>query len=183
MRTSPLPEKNVFAAFEPDVSCETTCLKSFVTNCTAWWSLIPDFRAAPSAARTFHFAEPEMKGFGVTTWTPDLTRSLQPWMCFGLPGRTTKATTESAAMPLYGALFQFFPTRPASAIVSMSRPVERKAMLAGCPAAIARACEPDGPYDCENETPLPAEVYPKREMSFCMTGLSCTDNGAVNWDE
>ena len=47
MRTSPWPEKNVFAAFEPDESCETTCLKSFVTNWIALWSLIPDLRIAP----------------------------------------------------------------------------------------------------------------------------------------
>jgi hypothetical protein len=40
----------------------------------------------------------------------------------------------------------------------MSSPVERKAMLAGWPATIARACEPDGPYDCVNETPWPALV-------------------------
>src|SRR6476619_1355622 len=99
MRTSPLPEKNVFAAFEPDVSCETTCLKSFVTNCTAWWSLIPDFRAAPYAARTFHFAEPELNGFGVTTWTPDLIRSFHALRCFGLQLRTAKTTNVSASMP------------------------------------------------------------------------------------
>ena len=55
-------------------------------------------------------------------------------------------------------MFQFLATTPASASVSMSSPVERKAMLAGWPAAIARACEPEGPYDCENETPVPADV-------------------------
>src|ERR1700741_4669988 len=103
MSTSPLPEKKVFAAFEPDVSCATTCLKSVVTNCTALWSPIPDLRAAPYAASTFHFAEPELNGFGVTTWTPGLVRSAQVWMCFGFPSRTTNATTESAAIELYGA--------------------------------------------------------------------------------
>src|SRR5512142_3044477 len=103
MRTSPLPEKNVFAAFEPDESCATTCLKSLVTSCTAWWSFIPDLRAAPYAASTFHFADPELNGFGVTTWTPDLVRSVQLRMCFGFPLRTTNATTESAAIALYGA--------------------------------------------------------------------------------
>jgi hypothetical protein len=64
-----------------------------------------------------------------------------------------KATTESAAIPPYGVLVQVLETSPASATVSMSRPVERNAMSAGWPATIARACEPDGPYDCENETP------------------------------
>ena len=48
----------------------------------------------------FHFAEPELNGFGVTTWTPGLIRSAQPLMCFGLPLRTAKTTTVSAAMPL-----------------------------------------------------------------------------------
>src|SRR2546423_15217090 len=153
MRTSPLPEKNVFAAFEPDESCETTCLKTLVTNLIAFLLLIPDLRAKPYAARTFHFAEPEGNGSGVTTCTPGLVRSFQPWMCFGLPGRTTKATTESAAIPPWGVFVQLFETRPASTIVSMSSPVERKATSAGWPATIALACEPEGPYDCEKETP------------------------------
>ena len=85
-----------------------------------------------------------------------MARSFQPWMCFGLPGRTTKATTESAAIPPYGVCVQLFETMPASATVSMSSPVERNATSAGWPATIARACEPEGPYDCENETPWPA---------------------------
>ena len=42
----------------------------------------------------FDFAEPELNGFGVTIWTPDLTRSSQVRMCFGLPPRKAKATTE-----------------------------------------------------------------------------------------
>src|SRR5690349_23297922 len=171
MRTSPSPEKNVFAAFEPDESCETTWRKRLVTNWTALRSLRPDLRMAPYAARTFHFADPELNGFGVTTFTPGLTRSFQPWMWSGLPGRTTKATTESAAIPPYGAVVQFLATSPASAIASMSRPVERKATLAGWPATIARAWEPDGPYDCVKETPCPAGRWPKREMSFCRTGF------------
>src|SRR5262249_2014190 len=99
MRTSPSPEKNALAADEPDQGWATTFLNSFVTNCTAFLSFSPAFRAWPYAARTFHFAEPEGNGSGVTTFTPDLVRSFQVWMCLGLPGRTTKATTESAAMP------------------------------------------------------------------------------------
>src|SRR3954471_20920222 len=156
MRTSPLPEKNAFAAFEPDESCETTCLKTFVTNLIAFLLLIPDLRAKPYAARTFHFAEPEGNGSGVTTCTPGLTRSFQPWMCFGFPGRTTKATTESAAIPPSFAFVQDLEMRPAVATVSMSSPVERKARSAGCPATICLAWEPDGPYDWLNETPCPA---------------------------
>ena len=48
----------------------------------------------------FHFAEPELNGFGVTTCTPGLIRSAQPLMCFGLPSRTAKTTTVLAAIPL-----------------------------------------------------------------------------------
>src|SRR5581483_2614882 len=91
MTASPVPDRNVLNAFEPDESWETTCLKSFVTNWSALWSPIPCFRIAPYAASTFHFAEPELNGLGVTTWTPGLTRSSQLWMCFGFPGRTTNA--------------------------------------------------------------------------------------------
>ena len=48
----------------------------------------------------FHFAEPELNGFGVTTCTPGLIRSSQPLIFFGLPSRSAKTTTVSAAMPL-----------------------------------------------------------------------------------
>ena len=48
----------------------------------------------------FHFAEPELNGFGVTTWTPGLIRSFQPLICFGLPSRSAKTTTVSATIPL-----------------------------------------------------------------------------------
>ena len=62
---------------------------------------------------TFQRAPPEVNGFGVSTWTPGLVRSLQPLMCLGLPLRTTKTTTESVTMPLRRAAFQPFETRPA----------------------------------------------------------------------
>ena len=39
--------------------------------------VLPSWRAAAYAASTFHFAEPELNGFGVTIWTPGLTRSFQ----------------------------------------------------------------------------------------------------------
>src|SRR5579862_1424695 len=120
----------------------------------------------------FHFAPPELNGSGDTTWTPGLTRSLQFAMCFGFPGRTTKATTESATIPPCGSFFvQLLSTRPACVSVSTSSAFERKAMSAGCPATIARACEPDGPYDCVNETPLPADVDVHFAISFCTTGF------------
>ena len=48
----------------------------------------------------FQRAPPDWKGLGVTTWTPGLMRSFQLLMCFGLPFRTTKTTTEFVTMPL-----------------------------------------------------------------------------------
>ena len=53
---------------------------------------------------TFQRAPPEMNGFGVITSTPGLTRSFQPLMCFGLPGRTERTTTESVTMPVVAVL-------------------------------------------------------------------------------
>jgi len=47
----------------------------------------------------FQRALPELNGFGVTTLTPGLVRSAQVVMCFGLPLRTTKTTTEFVTMP------------------------------------------------------------------------------------
>ena len=47
IRTSPLPERNVFVAFAPEVSCETTCWKSFCTYAVAWASVLPSRRCAP----------------------------------------------------------------------------------------------------------------------------------------
>src|SRR5579884_156143 len=145
MRTSPFPERNVFVAFEPDVSCDTTCWKSFFTYAVACLSVLPRWRSASYAARTFHFAEPELKGFGVTTWTPGRMRSLQPLMCFGLPLRTAKTTTVSAAIPSYDWRFHVGLTRPASTRRFTSSPVERNTRSAGCPAATARAWFVEGP--------------------------------------
>ena len=48
----------------------------------------------------FHFATPAVNGFGVTTSTPGFSRSFQPLMCFGLPSRSAKTTTEWNATPL-----------------------------------------------------------------------------------
>ena len=48
----------------------------------------------------FQRAPPDVNGFGVTTWTPGLSRSFQPKIFFGLPSRTTKTTTEFVTMPL-----------------------------------------------------------------------------------
>ena len=48
----------------------------------------------------FQRAPPLVIGFGVSTVTPGLVRSAQVWMCFGLPLRTMKTTTESVTIPL-----------------------------------------------------------------------------------
>ncbi len=44
-------------------------------------------------------------------------------------------------------------------------------MSAACPATICCACEPDGPYDCANETPWPAGWCWKRVISFAITAF------------
>ena len=49
----------------------------------------------------FQRAAPEENGLGVMTSTPGLVRSSKVLMFFGLPLRTTRATTESVTMPLY----------------------------------------------------------------------------------
>src|SRR5207245_6513230 len=125
IRTSPLPARNVFVALRPEVSCETTCLNSCCTYAVACLSVLPRRRCAPYAARMFHFAEPELKGFGVTTCTPGLSRSPQPLMCFGFPSRTAKTTTVFAPTPLYDWWFHLESTSPASTSRLTSSPVER----------------------------------------------------------
>src|SRR3954468_23801739 len=121
-------------------------------------SVLPSLRWAPYAAITFQRAPPEVNGLGVITETPGLTRSAHVLMCLGLPLRTTKTTTESVTMPRYAFLFQLGATRPALTRESTSGASERLTTSAGRPAATARACEPDAPKDCENETPWPADV-------------------------
>src|SRR4029077_6033857 len=121
--TSPLPARNVLVALRPELSCETTWEKSFCTNVRACSSVLPSRRAAAYAASTFHFAEPELKGFGVTICTPGLTRSSQVLMCFGLPPRNATTTTEYASSPPCDWFCQFLSTSPASTSESTSRPV------------------------------------------------------------
>src|SRR5437763_7176551 len=104
----------------------------------------------------FHRAPPEVEGFGVTTSTPGLTRSSHPVMCLGLPLRTTSTTTESLDMPFWEFASQFLETSSALTRRLMSGSVENATMSAGCPDATARLCEPDGPNDWANDTPLPA---------------------------
>ena len=54
----------------------------------------------------FHFAPPDVNGFGSITSTPSLVRSSQVLMFFGLPLRTAKTTTELVTKPSYLSLFQ-----------------------------------------------------------------------------
>ena len=54
----------------------------------------------------FHFAPPEVNGFGVITSTPSFSRSSQVLMFLGLPLRVASTTTEFVTKPSYSSLFQ-----------------------------------------------------------------------------
>src|SRR4051794_33156244 len=114
----------------------------------------------------FHFAEPELYGFGVSTSTPGLIRSSQPLMCFGLPLRTAKTTTVSAPMPSYDCRSHFESTRPASTSRLTSSGVDRKMTSVLSPLATARAWSVEAPYDWVKLTPLPSDV-------FCQAWMIC----------
>ena len=113
----------------------------------------------PYAAMMFQRAPPDVNGFGVTIWTPGLTRSLHVLRCFGFPSRTTKTTTERVTMPLNLSLFQLCATRCFCTSDVMSGASESATMSAGSPAATARLWSPEAPYDCEKLTPWPAPVF------------------------
>src|SRR6185437_476705 len=114
----------------------------------------------------FQRAPPEVNGFGVTTWTPGLTRSDQLVMCLGLPLRTMNTTTELVTKPCVAFWFQLEETSPALTSRSTSGSSEKLTTSAFCPLATARLCSPEGPYDWLNVTPLPAEVAWKSAVSF-----------------
>src|SRR5207253_9289968 len=84
----------------------TTCFHSCARNDCACCGVLPARSAPPYAAITFQRAPPEVNGFGVTIWTPGLSRSLQVLSLFGLPSRTTKTTTERVTIPCHLFLFQ-----------------------------------------------------------------------------
>jgi hypothetical protein len=93
----------------------------------------------------FHLAPPEVNGFGVSTWTPGLTRSSQVLMFFGLPLRTPMTATESVIIPWYWSLFQ-----PASTSLSVTSRVmsgsrENATMSALSPDSTARLWLPEAP--------------------------------------
>jgi hypothetical protein len=93
----------------------------------------------------FHFAAPEVNGFGVRTLTPGLSRSSHVLMFLGLPLRTTKVTTDVVTRPLFGPAFQSSATRPAFTSRVMSGSVENVTTSAFWPASTARLWSPDAP--------------------------------------
>jgi hypothetical protein len=112
----------------------------------------------------FHWAPPEVNGFGVITSTPSFSRSSQVWMFSGFPGRTAKTTTESVTMPLYSFWFQSSSTRPASINRVMSGSSENATTSAARPASTARLCSPDDAYDWSKSKPSPSGVSWKPGM-------------------
>src|ERR1700739_50871 len=78
----------------------------------AWGSSPPTLLTTYGASR-FHFAEPELSGLGVMTSTPGRSRSSQPLMFLGFPGRTTRVTTDPNGMPLVASFSQSLETLPA----------------------------------------------------------------------
>src|SRR5262245_1802479 len=103
-------------------------------------------------------APPELKGFGKTTSTPGFTRSSQVLMCFGLPFRSTKTTTDFETMPLYLLLAQVLSTCFDDTSRSMSVEIEKFATSAGRPAATALLCTSDAANEFWKPIPFPAAV-------------------------
>jgi hypothetical protein len=91
----------------------------------------------------FHFAPPDVNGFGSSTSTLPVTRSSQPLMFLGLPLRTMRTTTELVTIPLCSFWFQLLSTRSASTSRVMSGSSENSTTSAGRPPSTARDCSPD----------------------------------------
>src|SRR3954451_10339559 len=108
---------------------------------------------------TFHRAPPELSGLGVRTLTPGLTRSSQPLMFFGLPLRTTSATTDRVTKTWYASEFQVLGTSPPSTSLVMWGAGEGGVTSGGRPAVIARASAPEVIKNLEKITPLPSVVF------------------------
>src|SRR3954447_708647 len=115
---------------------------------------------------TFQRAPPDVNGFAVTTCTPGLIRSSQVLMCFGLPLRSTKTTTDFVTKPFDAFLFQFLATRPALTRLSMSGCSEKSTTSAERPVWTALSCTSGAPSDCWKSTPWPAGVAWNAEISF-----------------
>src|SRR3954465_1851645 len=95
----------------------------------------------------FHFAPPDVNGFGVTTSTPGLIRSSQVRMFLGLPLRVASTTTEFVTNPPHLSLAQLAYTFPASTSLSTWGASNSATTSAPRPEASARACSPEPPYD------------------------------------
>ena len=113
----------------------------------------------------FHFAPPDVNGFGSSTSTLPVVRSSQSLMPFGLPLRTMSTTTELVTIPLYWFWFQPLSTRSASTSRVMSGSSENSTTSAGRPPSTARDCSPDAAYDWLKLTPLPSGVLLKAGIS------------------
>src|ERR1700759_1754429 len=122
----------------------------------AWASAPPRLLTAYGASK-FHFADPELSGLGVMTSTPGRNRSSQSLMFFGLPGRTTRVTTDPNGMPLVASLFQSLETLPALTSRVMSGSTEKLTMSAGLPSTTPRDWSPEAPYEVTTWTPLPSD--------------------------
>ena len=120
---------------------------------------------------TSHFAPPELNGFGKTTWTPGLIRSSHVLMCFGLPFRSTKTTTDFETIPSYLFFDQLLSTSFASTRRCMSPAKEKLATSAGRPAATARLCTSEAANESLKLTPLPAAVAGYAAWSFGKTAV------------
>jgi hypothetical protein len=103
-------------------------------------------------------APPELNGFGKTTSTPGFTRSSQVLMCFGLPFRSTKTTTDFETMPWYLFADQLLSTSFAWTSLSMSVEIEKLTTSAGRPAATALLCTSDAANEVEKLMSFPAAV-------------------------
>src|SRR5437868_14280781 len=103
-------------------------------------------------------APPELNGFGNTTPTPGFRRSSHVRMCFGLPLRRTKTTTDVAGTPWCALAAQFLSTSFDCTRRSTSVEIEKCTTSAGRPAATALLCTSEAANEFENFTPLPAAV-------------------------
>ena len=85
-------------------------------------------------------------------------------MFFGLPLRTTKATTEVVTRPLLGVAFQSEATWPESTSRVMSGSVENETTSALRPASTARLWSPEAPKEVLKPTSVPSAVFWKSGM-------------------
>src|SRR5215468_8918334 len=88
----------------------------------------------------FHLAPPLSEGSGVRIFTPGFVRSFQLWMCFGLPGRTMKPTTEVATTDWFGSCSQLCVISPAFCTIDTSGSREDAYTSAGNPFTMFSAC-------------------------------------------